>query len=109
MGLVWETSDSSIHDARRLQAYVNMPVLVSVPSILLEPDRRRRKRRLIVEVALALFISLFFITGGLLSYVYVNGMTRAPEDDDLPASDSAVNASQFLGDPANSPQGGLDI
>jgi len=109
MGLVWETSDSSIHDARRLQAYANMPVLVSVPSILLEPDRRRRKRRLIFEVGLALVISMFFITGGLMSYVYVNGMTPAPEADGLPTPDSAVNASQFRGDPANSLRGGLDI
>lgn len=108
MGLVWETSDSSIHDARRLQAYANMPVLVSVPSILLEPDRRRRKRHLIIELALALIISLFFIAGGLLSYVYVNGVRQAPADD-LPTSDSAVNASQSLGQPANLLHRGLDI
>ena len=108
VGLVWETSDNSIHDARRLQAYANMPVLISVPSILLEPDRRRRKRHLIIELALALVISLFFLTGGLLSYVYVNGVTEQPVDD-LPTPDSAVNASQSPGEPVNLLHRGLDI
>ena len=108
MGLVWETSDNSIHDARRLQAYANMPVLVSVPSILLEPDRRRRKRHLVIELALALVVSVFFITGGLLSYVYVNGVAAEVPVDDPSTSDSAANTSKSLGGPINLLHRGLD-
>jgi polysaccharide chain length determinant protein (PEP-CTERM system associated) len=86
MGLVLETSDSSIHDARRLQTYTNMPVLVSIPSIRLDPDRRLRRRRLLLELVIAGVISLFFLAGGLVSYVYVNRSAPAKVEE---ASDGA--------------------
>lgn len=92
MGLVLETSDSSIHDSRRLQAYSNMPVLVSIPSIRLDPDRRVRRRRVIVELGLAGVIAIFFIVGGLASYVYVNGQS-GPTVDESPASEPSKEAS----------------
>lgn len=84
MGLVLETSDSSIHDARRLQSYANMPVLVSIPSIRLDPDRRLRRRRLIVELMIAGFVALFFLAGGLVSYILVNrsGPPRVEETEE---------------------------
>ena len=84
MGLVLETSDSSIHDARRLQSYANMPVLVSIPSIRLDPDRRLRRRRLIVELMIAGFVALFFLAGGLVSYILVNrsGPPRVEEAEE---------------------------
>lgn len=73
MGLVLEASDSSIHDARRLQVLANMPVLASIPSISLEPDRKSRRRRLIVELVVASLVTGFFLSGGALTYLYVNG------------------------------------
>lgn len=92
MGLVLEASDSSIHDARRLQLYANMPVLVSIPAIRLDPDRRRSRRRLLVELGLASVIALFFLAGGLASYIYVNRQA-SPVVEDAADSDSMEEAS----------------
>ena len=102
MGLVLETSDNSIHDARRLQAYTNMPVLVSIPAIRLDPDRRLRRRRLLLELVIATVISLFFLAGGLVSYVYVNG-GAPPRAEETPAPESKREASFLLPDEAGKP------
>ena len=82
MGLVLEASDSSIHDARRLQAFVNMPVLASIPSVLLEPDRKARRRRMVAELILASLVTGFFLSGGALTYLLVNGGGGAVVEED---------------------------
>ena len=107
MGLVLETSDSSIHDSRRLQAYANMPVLVSIPSIRLDPDRRVRRRRVIVELGLAGMIALFFVGGGLATYVHVNGQSR-PTVDESSASEPSKEASYVPGELMEFPARRLD-
>ncbi|MAI80268.1 MAG: hypothetical protein CL917_15070 [Deltaproteobacteria bacterium] len=95
-GLLLEASDSSIHDARRLQAFTNMPVLVSIPSITLDPDRRARRRRLVLELALASLITLFFLAGGAVTYFYVNGGSASLLDEGTsPAPDDQNEAQNY--------------
>ncbi|MFP6640414.1 MAG: hypothetical protein VCC04_09240, partial [Myxococcota bacterium] len=99
-GLVLETSDSSIHDARRLQALGNMPVLASIPSVVLEPDRQARRRRLILELGLASLVAAFFLSGGALTYLYVNasGTVTVEEEERTPEADerSAQSESEWF-------------
>ena len=102
MGLVLETSDSSIHDARRLQAFTNMPVLVSIPSIRLDPDRRLRRRRLLLELVIAGVLSLFFLAGGLVSYIYVN-RSAPPKVEEASKEDPRREASSLVPYDSGSP------
>ena len=45
LALLLDAIDSSYHDPRALQAALRIPVLASIPAILLDPDRARIRRR----------------------------------------------------------------
>ena len=73
IGLIAEVSDSSIHTSTALQAALGIPVLVSVPRIMLEPDRIARSRRILRESLAAVGVVVFVLIGGVATYLLVNG------------------------------------
>lgn len=73
VGMTAEVSDSSLHTSNALQAALGIPVLVSVPKIMLEPDRLARSRRILRETLVAVGIVVFVLVGGVATYFLVNG------------------------------------
>jgi polysaccharide chain length determinant protein (PEP-CTERM system associated) len=80
-GLIIETTDSSMHTTNDLQTALGIPVLVSVPKIMLEADRAARSRRILRESLAAIFVVVFVLVGGLATYVFVNGSGRTGGGD----------------------------
>lgn len=79
VGLIAEVTDSSMHTTNDLQSALGIPVLVSVPRIMLESDRMLRSRRIMRETLTAVGVVLFVLIGGLATYYFVNGIP-----DELP-------------------------
>jgi succinoglycan biosynthesis transport protein ExoP len=73
VGLTAEISDSSLHTSGSLQSALGIPVLISVPKIMLEPDRMARSRRVLRESLIAVGIVVFVLVGGVATYFFVNG------------------------------------
>ena len=94
-GIVAEATDSSLHRARDLQAAVNVPVLASIPTILLASDRAALMRTRIRQLVAAGAVVVFCLVGGAVTYVVVNGapgwMSAAMGDgsSDAPAEGAA--------------------
>jgi polysaccharide chain length determinant protein (PEP-CTERM system associated) len=74
LAVLLEAGDDSFHSGRRLQGTLGIPVLATIPSILLERDRALRRRRRLRSLALASLVTLLVLTGSGASYVWVNGM-----------------------------------
>mgnify|MGYP001216259425 FL=1 len=72
IGLVSEVSDSSLHTSNELQTALGIPVLISVPNIMLESDRAIRSRRILRESLAAAFVVVFVLIGGVTTYYVVN-------------------------------------
>jgi hypothetical protein len=77
VALTAEVSDSSLHTSNALQAALGIPVLVSVPKIMLESDRMERSRRILRESLVAAGIVAFVLVGGVATYFFVNGAGRS--------------------------------
>ena len=94
MGLIAEISDSSVHTSAALQAALGIPVLVSVPKIMLEPDRIARSRRILRETLAAVSVVVFVLVGGVATYYLVNGVrsTKPAEVETEEARGSATEA-----------------
>lgn len=90
-GLVAEVADSSVHTSNELQQSLGIPVLVSVPRIMLESDRAARSRRILRESLAATAVVLFVLIGGGVTYYYVNmsGQTRGDEAEVEPTTEEA--------------------
>ena len=73
VGVVLEGTDPSYHGQRDLQSAVGFPVLAVIPTILFDADlaAQRKKRR--IQVFVAAVVASVFLTGGVLSYIWVNG------------------------------------
>ncbi|MCR9098153.1 MAG: Wzz/FepE/Etk N-terminal domain-containing protein [bacterium] len=82
-GLVAEVSDSSVHTTSELQQSLGIPVLVSVPRIMLESDRAARSRRILRETLAAIAVVLFVLIGGGVTYYFVN-MAGKSQGEDAP-------------------------
>jgi hypothetical protein len=65
--------DTSFHAARQVQSALQVPVLASVPKLLLASDRARLQRRRMLAAALAAGISGVVLIGAGIGYVAVNG------------------------------------
>jgi hypothetical protein len=74
IGLVAEVTDSSLHTSSELQTAMGIPVLASVPQIMLESDRIARSHRMWRESMAALAVVVFVLIGGAATYVMVNGV-----------------------------------
>ncbi len=81
VGLLLESLDSAVHDSRSLQAATSVPVLASIPAIMLEPDFAARRRQRAREILVAGGIVVLFLLGGAVSYVYVNDVQIFPSSD----------------------------
>ena len=78
--VVIEATDSSLHGARELQSVVGVPVLVAIPSIMLDADRRTKRRRRYQTVAAAVVVTVFCLLGGLITNRIVNAPPAAPAE-----------------------------
>ena len=74
IAVLLEAGDDSFHSAGRLQAALRIPVLASIPSILLERDRALRRRRRVRNLALASVVTFVVLAGSGVGYVVVNGL-----------------------------------
>ncbi len=81
VGLLLESLDSAVYDSRSLQAATSVPVLASIPAIMLEPDFAARRRQRAREILVAGGIAALFLLGGAVSYVYVNDVQIFPSSD----------------------------
>lgn len=74
LAVLLEAADDSFRSARRLQSALRIPVLATIPNILLERDRARIRRRQVRGLALASLVTFLVLTGSGVGYVWVNGM-----------------------------------
>lgn len=73
LGLLLETVDTSLHDARSMQQTLSLPVLAAIPQIWLDSDRALQRRgRWKAAIGVASLI-LFAQIGGVANYLWVNG------------------------------------
>ena len=73
IGLLSELTDSSLHTSNELQNALGIPVLVSVPRIMLESDRIQRSRRILRESLAAVGVVVVVLVSGIATYYLVNG------------------------------------
>jgi uncharacterized protein involved in exopolysaccharide biosynthesis len=73
VGLVLESTDESVHTARQLQIATGIPVLASIPKILLEADLAALRRSRIRAAFGTLAVVGLALAGGAANYVWVNG------------------------------------
>ena len=93
VGLLAEFTDSSLHTTSELQGSLGIPVLVSVPKIMLESDRVARSRRILRESVAAVAVVFFVLAGGFVTYYLVNGGYDGPTEAELEESvEPAVEA-----------------
>ncbi len=95
IGLISEVVDSSIHTSNELQTALGIPVLISVPNIMLESDRAMRSRRILRESLAAAFVVAFVLVGGLTTYYVVNVMGGA-DSDAAPAAEESESTSAMI-------------
>lgn len=81
IGLIAEVTDSSVHTSNELQTAMGIPVLVSVPKIMLESDRVERSRRILRESLAAAAVVVFVLVGGVATYLFVNGSGGAEVEE----------------------------
>jgi polysaccharide chain length determinant protein (PEP-CTERM system associated) len=103
-----ETTDVSFHGARELQAAFRIPVLAAIPGIMLDADRRaRRRRRVWVGLATSVLVGMV-LTGSGAGYMYVNGVPgfvasllieEAVPAPAAPAADAPESPSASAGEP----------
>ena len=103
--VVSEATDTSFWLVRDVQSAFSIPVLASIPEIVLESDRAAMRRKLVRNTLAATSIVLFCLVGGAATYVYVNGTPgwlssliegEAPSDE-APATEAAIRPSVKLG------------
>jgi uncharacterized protein involved in exopolysaccharide biosynthesis len=76
VAILVEATDPSIHDARRLQFELQLPVLASIPKIWLEADRIALRRQRLRAAAATAALVVFALVGGAANYMWVNGPPR---------------------------------
>jgi polysaccharide chain length determinant protein (PEP-CTERM system associated) len=74
LAVLVEAIDSSFHGARQLQTALRLPVLASIPGIVLESDRAAMRRRRIRNAAAAVAITCMVLAGAVAGNWTVNGI-----------------------------------
>jgi hypothetical protein len=96
--VVAESADSSVHGPQALQSLVGIPVLASIPNIMLAGDIRARRRRWIRNIVATASVAIFCLAGGAATYVAVNGspiaFPGAAEQDEVPADDEEASGNE---------------
>jgi hypothetical protein len=72
LALLLDAADSSYHEGRTLQASLRIPVLSSIPSVLLDVDRQRQRRRNLRDAIVAAVFGGAVLASSLFGYVFVN-------------------------------------
>jgi succinoglycan biosynthesis transport protein ExoP len=96
LGIFAELTDSSLHTTNELQSALGIPVLVSVPKIMLESDRVARSQRILRETLAAVGVVVFVLVGGIATYYFVNGNfggeqgNEGVEQESIPAIEARV-------------------
>jgi polysaccharide chain length determinant protein (PEP-CTERM system associated) len=67
-----DAMDSTYHESRTLQSALRIPVLASIPAILLDPDRARIRRRNFREAFAAVAVTGFVLASATVGYFIVN-------------------------------------
>jgi polysaccharide biosynthesis transport protein len=103
LALLLDAADSSYHDSRALQSALRLPVLASIPAILLDADRARIRRRNLRQAFAAAAVSGFVLAGALVGYVIVNrpNLFRNRTEQAAPVSPTPApaNTAPLLPDP----------
>ena len=73
LGIVLESVDPSVHSARQLQSSMRIPVLASIPEIMLAADRAKVRRRRLRQAFASVAVIGLGLAGGAANYVWVNG------------------------------------
>ncbi|MBW2288404.1 MAG: hypothetical protein JRG90_11345 [Deltaproteobacteria bacterium] len=89
VGIALEAADSSVHTVRQLQNAISLPVLASIPKIMLESDRRALRRQRIRTGLATVTMVLFALVGGAASYVWVNGGHRVATGESVEETEVA--------------------
>lgn len=95
IGLLAEFTDSSMHTTNELQGALGIPVLVSVPRIMLESDRVARSQRILRETLAAVAVVLFVLAGGGLTYYLVNGGSDGTSENESDETTRPAAAARF--------------
>jgi hypothetical protein len=74
VAVLLEAVDSSFHGARQLQTALRLPVLASIPGIILESDRAAMRRRRIRNVVAAAAVTCVVLAGAIAGNWTVNGV-----------------------------------
>ncbi len=98
-GIVTEAADPTVHDARQLQASLNIPVLAAIPEIWLESDRLQKRRSTFRQSFATAALVVLALIGGAANYVWVNG-TSGDEQEESTSQNTGARA-------PNSPTGEL--
>jgi polysaccharide chain length determinant protein (PEP-CTERM system associated) len=72
LAVLLEASDSSYHEPRALQSRLGVPVLASIPGILLESDRVAMRRKRFREQLAAATVAGVMLTASVVGYLVVN-------------------------------------
>jgi len=109
VAVVTENADTSFHDSAGVQTGLRIPVLASIPAIVLDADRvwlRRRRMRRFVYVATVSAVTLIAAAGG---YAYNNGLaafrSHATIETNAPPIPGPTPGPLPLPNPADAPAG----
>jgi hypothetical protein len=74
IAVLLEALDSSFHEARQLQTALRLPVLASIPGIVLESDRAAMRRRRIRNAVAAVAVTCLVLASAVAGNWFVNGV-----------------------------------
>jgi polysaccharide chain length determinant protein (PEP-CTERM system associated) len=88
-GLLLEATDSSFHGLRQAQTALRMPVIATIPKILLDADRVRARRHRMRVGAVAVVAVMLALTTAAGGYLYRRAGTGAAPAAATPAAPAA--------------------
>ena len=74
VAVLLEAADSSFHGSRQLQTALRLPVLASIPGIVLESDRAAMRRRRIRNAVAGVAVTFVVLAGAVAGNFAVNGV-----------------------------------
>ncbi len=94
LAFVFEFSDSSYHDARRLQDALRIPVLASVPAVVLASERAAQRRRRLTALFASAALAGVMIAAAVVGNWTVNGAPGPIRDFFGGGQETAAEAEQ---------------